>query len=192
MTLHIRPVADCDADTLRALLIDAAEQLAGADSVLLEAKLRWDGHPILLADANGNPVLVSFDLQDSQSALLNGLKASDQLAAALPWVSQVYPALGEYQKYPRLVVVTSDPPPGCRAVLAAHPALTLFTCRLLSVNEDIGLLLECAAAPTPLSDVAASQPRTLSLAKAPCTRMPSNPDDLAPLSEQESAYFQQL
>jgi len=87
MTLHIRPVADCDADTLRALLIDAAEQLAGADSVLLEAKLRWDGHPILLADANGNPVLVSFDLQDSQSALLNGLKASDQLAAALPWVS---------------------------------------------------------------------------------------------------------
>jgi len=191
MNMRIQPVKDCDPEALRALLIDAAAELAGADTALLEPKLRWDGHPILLAAADEYPVLVSFDLQDSEAALLNGLKASDRLAAALPWVSQVYPALGESQKYPRLVVVTAEPPPGYRAVLATHPALALFTCRILRVNEDTGLLLESAAPAPPPGLVAAGEPRTLSLADSPRSGTPSNAD-LAPLSEQETGYFQQL
>jgi len=75
MKLHIQSSPNCSQEELRTLLIDAADQLAGANSCLLEPKLHWDGYPILLADAQGHPVLISFDTENSQAALLNGLHA---------------------------------------------------------------------------------------------------------------------
>ena len=88
MKLCIETAESCDREELRTLLIDAAEQLLGAGSSLLEAKLPWDGHPVLFADADSHPVLISFDPEQGQSALLNGLQTSEQLSNALPWVTR--------------------------------------------------------------------------------------------------------
>ncbi|VAW75126.1 hypothetical protein MNBD_GAMMA14-1125, partial [hydrothermal vent metagenome] len=85
MKLCIETAESCDCEELRTLIIDAAEQLLGAGHTLLEAKLPWDGHPVLFSDTDGHPVLISFDAEQSQAALLNGLKTSEQLSNALPW-----------------------------------------------------------------------------------------------------------
>lgn len=193
MKLRIQDADPADHATLRTLLIAAADDLAGTASHLLEDQLPWDGHPILLADAAGHPVLVSFDMHNSQAALLNGLRASDQLAAALPWINQVYEPLQQLGNSPRLIVVSAAPPPGHQALLTGNPALTLFTCRVLRVNDDTGVLLEKLdaepqhRAPFPAS---ASQPVPLTVAARP--REPAAEQQLPPLSAQEIVYFQQL
>lgn len=196
MKLRIRSHSQCDREELRTLLIDAADELVGADNFLLESQLPWDGHPILLADAHRHPVLVSFDLANSQAALLSGLHGTDQLAAALPWINQVYRQLEHRHKPPRLVVVTGEPPPGSAAVLrASGPALSLFSCKVLSVNGDTGVLLE------PLNEARADlQPNAApTAAVAVATPAPvvtptpaSATDTLPPLTEDERSYFQQL
>jgi hypothetical protein len=195
MKLHIQATERCDREQLRALLIDAADQLAGKHSCLLEAKLPWDGYPILLADTEGHPVLVSFDTENSLAALLNGLQAADQLATALPWVNQVYAALQNRQEPPRLVVVTRETPPGSEAVLAGSPRLALFTCKVLLVNGDTGVLLERIDEPALAATVvvptvvpareAELRTRRQSAAQPADDRLPS-------LSDAERAYFRQL
>jgi hypothetical protein len=194
MTLHIEALDHCDREILRALLIDAADQLAGPDSCLLEARLPWDGHPVLFADADRHPVLVSFDLENSQAALLNGLHASDQLATALPWVNQVYEALESRQKAPRLVVVTAGPPPGNQATLSGDGALRLFTCKVLGINGETGLLLEPLDRRTPRAGSATSRPAEprLPASTAKTSPAPDPATDQTALSEREIAYFQQL
>jgi hypothetical protein len=194
MTLQIRKAEGCEREELRTLLIDAADQLAGQNSCLLEARLPWDGYPILLADDQARPVVVSFDLQNSLAALLNGLQATDQLANALPWVNQVYAALQNRRKTPRLVVVTRETPPGSVAVLADSPQLALFTCRVLLVNGDRGLLLERADQGAPS---AASAPPLVPARQEPAPpvrQAAAKPADetLPPLSRAERAYFKQL
>jgi hypothetical protein len=193
MKLHIQTVEPCDRETLRGLLIDAADQLAGKDSCLLEAKLPWDGYPILLADAQGHPVLVSFDAENSLAALLNGLQATEQLASALPWVNQVYSALQNRQEPPRLVVVSGETPPGSETVLAGSPQLTLFTCKVLQVNGDTGVLLERLDTPQ-AATAAVIAPATAQAAGSGVRRLVAAPapDELPSLSDAERAYFQQL
>ena len=194
MTLHIQATERCDPDELRTLLIEAADQLVGNNSCVLEARLPWDGYPILLADAEGHPVLVSFDTENSLAALLNGLQATDQLATALPWVNQVYAALRNRQEPPRLVVVTRETPPGSEAVLAGSPRLALFTCKVLLVNGDKGVMLERVAKHAARAAVVApavvpardAPPRAWRPAAPPAGESPPS------LSEAERIYFQQL
>ena len=97
-----------DREQLRSLLLDAADQIAGAGASILEPRLRWDGNPMLLADAQLRPVLVSFEPEDSEAALINGLRGVEQLHNALPWINQVYETLQQRQQPPRLVVVARE------------------------------------------------------------------------------------
>lgn len=190
MKLCTRTTDTIDADALRALLIDAANELTGGESRLLEARLPWDGYPILLADAQNHPVLVSFDPINSQAALLNGLRATEQVATALPWLNQVYDALQKQLRPPRLMVVSYDPPPGAGALLAGCPDLKLFGYKVVRIRQEAGLLLEpvstgrdtCSdAAPEPEAPLATRQER-------PRTR----PVALPTLSDEEKNYFRQL
>lgn len=194
MKLRIRTADHNDREDLRALLIDAADELAGPGSCLLEAMLPWDGHPVLLADQEGHPVLISFDMQNSQAALLGGLLASDQLTAALPWVNQVYEPLKQLQKAPRLVVVSAEPPPGYQALLTGSQSLTLFTCRVLRVNDDTGVLLEKLHPQDRTFENTAEQGKdAVPLTFTPRARLQPVPEnDLPPLSTEETSYFQQL
>ncbi len=196
MKLHIQTTEHCDREQLRALLIDSAEQLAGENCCLLEAKLPWDGYPILLADTKGHPILVSFDTENSLAALLNGLQAADQLATALPWVNQVYAALQNRQELPRLVVVTRETPPGSEAVLAGSPRLALFTCKVLLVNGDTGVLLERVDQPPLATTFVGPAAIPARETEPPAGRHQRPPqytdDDLPSLSDAERAYFRQL
>jgi hypothetical protein len=194
MRLHIQATEPCDREQLRTLLIDAADELAGEHNRLLEAKLPWDGHPMLLADSQGHPVLVSFEPENSQAALVNGLAATEQLTAALPWINQVYESLGQQQRPPKLVIVSPEPPPGSKAILSTCPNLSLFNYRILKINGDTGLWLEKTS---DLSTSAAAKHRhdgTRPSSVQPVIQ--STTDDsntaLPSLSDEETAYFQQL
>jgi len=192
MRLHIQTTPICSEEELRTLLIDAADELAGANSQVLEAKLPWDGYPILLVDAQNHPVLVSFDTDNSQTALFNGLRATEQLAVALPWVNQVYEDLRHQQKAPRLVVVGREPPPGTAAVLGGCPRLTLFTYKVLRINDDTGVWLECLGQKgksAGFTDRRAEVPKAVNTdTQAATPAAESTPS----LSEEECSYFRQL
>jgi hypothetical protein len=188
MTLKIESAKSTDREQLRGLLLEATEQLIGAGANVLESRLPWEGQPMLLADADLHPVLVSFEAEDSEAALLNGLRGVEQLCNALPWINQIYQTLQGQQQPPKLVVVAEEFPPGAGAVLRVCPDLTLYRYTLLSVNGELGLWLEhltAAAAMAPAAE-APSQQDTAAL-----PQQASN-DILPPLSEAESAYFQQL
>jgi hypothetical protein len=188
MTLRIQTSAVNDKEDLRTLLLDAVSELTGGQGEILEPKLAWDGHPMLLADAQQHPVVVSFDPVQAQAALLNGLQAAERLSAALPWVNQVYDTLQKKQNPPRLVVISQDPPPGAAAILACCPRLQLYQYKVLTVNGEAGLWLERVedsptSAPAPKPEI--MQPTLVA-------SRPSTDDTLPTLSDEESAYFQQL
>lgn len=189
--MKIQTIELQDREELRALLLDAAEELAGPGAGVLEPRLPWDGHPILLVDAEQRPVLVSFDNLNAQASLLSGLNATEMLSTALPWLNRIYEALGEKQLAPKLVVVSRDAPPGSDPVLNQCACLRLFQFRALRVNGETGLLLEplqaTAAAVTPTASAAQPQPRI-----QPVDPLPSHEQSLPPLSGEEDAYFQQL
>ena len=194
MKLHIQTAEPCDREQLRTLLIDAADELAGQHHHLLEAKLPWDGHPILLADSQGHPVLVSFEPENSQAALVNGLVATEQLTAALPWINQIYASLGKQQRPLKLVIVSPEPPPGSKAILSTCPNLSLFNYRVLNINGDTGLWLEKT---TELSTSTGSQHRHGETRPSPVQPVARTTADdsntvLPTLSAEESTYFQQL
>ena len=194
MKLHIQMAEPCDREQLRTLLIDAADELAGEHHRLLEAKLPWDGHPMLLADSQGHPVLVSFEPENSQAALVNGLVATEQLTAALPWINQIYASLGKQQRPPKLVIVSPEPPPGAKAILSTCPNLSLFNYRILNINGDTGLWLEKT---TELSTSTGSQHRHDETRPSPVQPVAKTTTDdsntvLPTLSAEESTYFQQL
>jgi hypothetical protein len=178
---------------LRTLLLDAADQLAGENCRLLEPELPGEGGPILLADACGHPVVLSFDPRNAQAALVNGLQAVDRLTVALPWIQRTYGGLDRQQRRPRLVVVSTELPPGGESVLAGAPGLSLFRCRLLRVNDETGILLEPVT-----TDHAPAEPHTPPVPVPPpapgqaIVHSIAARDEMPPLSEQELAYFQQL
>jgi hypothetical protein len=188
MTFKIQSGPTPDHEQLRALLLDAAEQLLGAGSSLLEPRLRFDGEPMLFADAALHPVLVSFDPDNSESALLNGLRAVEYLSNALPWINQVYEPLQQKQHPPRLVVVSGAFPPAASVTLCGCPGLTLFRYQLLRANEEDALWLLALA---PADVTCPTQQLPTQQTGAPLPERASN-DLLPELSEAENAYFQQL
>ncbi|HHH45072.1 MAG TPA: hypothetical protein ENK49_13115 [Gammaproteobacteria bacterium] len=192
MKLCTRTTDTIDADELRTLLIDAANELTGGESRLLEARLPWDGYPILLADAQYHPVLVSFDPINSQAALLNGLRATEQVATALPWLNQVYDALQKQLRPPRLMVVSYDPPPGAEALLAGCPDLKLFGYKVVRIRQEAGLLLEPVAAGGETGRDRPAEREAPVVTTAKEERPRTGPVALPSLSEEEKNYFRQL
>jgi len=188
MKLKIETAQNCDREQLRKLLLEASEQLVGGGNHVLEARLRWEGQPILLADADLHPVLVSFDPDSSEAALVNGLQGVERLRSALPWINQVYDPLQQRQQSARLVVVAPEFPPGAEAVLHSCADLNLLRYRVLSVNGESGLWLER------LSGVAAARSTPKAATQVDAERLPeqASNDILPALSEAENAYFQQL
>jgi len=186
----MRTTGTIDTDELRTLLIDAADELTDGESRLLEARLPWDGHPILLADAQHRPVLISFDPLNSQAALLNGLQATEQVATALPWINQVYDALHKQLRPPRLVVISHDPPPGATALLAGCPDLKLFSYKVVRIDRETGLLLEpvVTGSDTATNTAPEREPPVAAKNEAPRT----GPVALPTLSAEEKNYFRQL
>ncbi|HFD80207.1 MAG TPA: hypothetical protein ENK05_07450 [Gammaproteobacteria bacterium] len=193
MTLHIENTQLRDPERLRSLLLDAAENLGGKGSVVLEPRLPWEAQAMLLADADQQPVVVSFDAEQARMALLNGLQLLEQLSAALPWINQVHDALQQKQRPPRLVVVSEDFPPGAREVLASCPSLKLFRYRALQVNGETGLWLE-RMNPGREQITDTSLPTAVDEAPPAAELAPeeSGESALPPLSAEETAYFQQL
>ena len=199
MKLTIKSSEITNREELRTLLMDDIEELAGEGAKILEPRLTWNGFPLLLVDAAAHPVIVCFDLESEESALMDGLNAIDRLSVALPWVNQVYPDLGNEQRAPRLIVVCKNDPPGAKNILANRKNLTLFRYRLLHVNEETGLWLEAIEnhaqqVETSFTAATTSQPPA---DKAPAIaeikpNKTTQDAGLPSFSDEEASYFQQL
>lgn len=203
MKLTIQSAEATGREELRTLLIDDAEMLAGEGARVLEPRLPWKGYPILLVDKQLHPVLVSFDTESAQAALLNGLQAAEQLSSALPWVNQVYDKLLDQQRPLQLIVVSRETPAGANAILADCPHLHLFRYTALHVNGETGLWLEAVN-----SSTVSTKPDNAVIKKSArrSARFPGRepgPVQLAPvpsqeigklpaLSDEENSFFQQL
>lgn len=191
MKLHIHSSNSRDREELRTLLIDAATELLGEGHHILEPELPWDGHPILAADASGQPILISFEPENSQAALINGLAGVEQLSAALPWINQVYDSLNNQQLPPRLVIISSEAPPGTTAILAGCPQLSLYTYKILRINGDTGIWLErltgAISAVTEVGENSTTQRQVADTRPAVAKAV-----NLPELSDEENGYFQQL
>jgi len=193
MKLRIQSAQVSDREQLRTLLLDNLEQLVGDNARILETKLPWEGHPILVADTRQRPVLISFDPLNAQAALLGGLQAAEQISQALAWINEVYAALDRQQHPPRLVVVSPQPPPGADSILTACPDLRLFSYRALQVNGDTGLWLESVGNTRDEtdSDTVPARPRP-GPAGVPDVSPAQATDSLPSLSDEENLYFRQL
>lgn len=185
-----------DPEELRSLLIDAKEELAGENCRILEPRLPWEGHPILMVDTALHPVVVSFDIKRGETALLNGLRNVEHLSGLLPWINQVNEPLQQRQQPAKLVVVSEAPVPGDVEILSANQYLSVFRCRVLEVNGDTGLWLEpCTRTTAPDAQHRTEESKVDDPAPArPYVVAPGRPaeDPLPELSEEENAYFQQL
>lgn len=193
MKLHIRSTQVIDREELRTLLIDSIDELVGGNAQILEPKLPWEGHPILVADAQQRPVLISFDPDNAQAALLGGLQAAEQISDALPWINQVYDALHKQQQPPRLVVISRQAPPGAASILATCPCLTLFSYKVLQVNDETGLWLEAVGTQRSEQSIATIHPEPRPEPAITRNVLPARvTDSLPPLSDEEKLYFRQL
>jgi len=192
MKLRIHTSDISGQEELRTLLLDAIEQLAGSGCKILESKLPWDGHPILLVDAELHPVLISFDPQQNLSALLNGLQATEQLTTALPWVNQVYDDLQKQQRPPRLVVVSSEPPPGATAILSTCASLSIFQYKVLNINGETGLWLDRVGALARTQQIHEPAPAPVPQPAVVADETTPESESMPDLSEEERSYFQQL
>lgn len=175
-----------DVEQLRTLLIDASEHLSGPGCCVLDSAMSCDGNPILLQDADHHPVVVSFDLESGEKALIEGLRAIELLNTAQPWLSQVYADLQEVQQPAKLIVVSRKPLPGSATILAACSRLRLYIFSLLQINNETALWLDCISADTPAENE--NRPTEYTSRK----RSMSDENGLPILSEEEATYFRQL
>jgi hypothetical protein len=173
-----------DPEDLRALLLEVTEELSGPGATVLETRMNCEGNPILMKDAGLHPVVVSFDLENGEQALIRGLQAVELLTTALPWLNQVYADLQEEHRSVKLVVVSRKPVPGSAAILATCPALQLYLFRLLHIDDEPRLWLECLSADSAIGESAATD--------SAATRSANDEDGLPVLSEEEANYFRQL
>ena len=175
-----------DVEQLRCLLLDASEDLSGPGSRILESGMTGAGSPILILDADHHPVVVSFDLENGEKALIEGLRAIELINTAHPWLSQVYADLQEGQQPAKLIVVSRNPVPGSATILAACPGLRLYIFKLLRINDETALWLDCISADTALE--AGNGPAEDNSGN----RSANDENGLPALSEEEAAYFMQL
>ncbi len=167
-----------DLEELRTLLINSAEKLAGPGAFILKPGLPGDGSPILMHNAEHQPVVISFDPGNGETALINGLRAVERLTATRP---EPQPA--------RLVVVSQTLLPASTTILANCSRLQLYVVRRQEINDTTRLWLDRVQTDTP-DESAAEQP--LPEDRPTLAKSSIDADSLPALSEEEASYFRQL
>lgn len=133
---------------LRKLVADALGSVLGAARVVAP-ELPLPGGPVLAVDGEGEPVLVSFDAGDAETALVNGLSAMEALCAkgglALCMCGGM-PASARPEAL-RLMVLAPEVPSGVALVAEGRSRVSIYTFSALRINGELSLLVEPWAAP---------------------------------------------
>lgn len=180
MSLHIRAVAPPTPGRLRQLLLDALPQLLGGETQALPSAGHLPVDTLVAVDAYQRLWILSFTTHEPGRALLDGMRALQQVRDLLPWLKQARLVSPEVEEC-SLLVLSPDLPDGCTE-LCLRAGIDWRRLRFLEVNGELGLLVE-PADPLPLQ-MAQTQPR-------PATLKPIGREG-GGLSPEEEAFFQHL
>ncbi|WP_297527503.1 hypothetical protein [Thiohalobacter sp.] len=168
--MEIQLAGNVTQEAFRDLIIEQVPRLCGEDA-RIEAHPELDSdHALLVRCGDHEQVLVAFDLEDPNRALLQGLVALDQMAHANADAETGESAL------PDLMVLSPAPPAG-NSLLSRLRGFQWRPCKLLDIDGRLGLLVE------PPADIP-SEPARL--------RPAPRDEDGTPLSPEESAFFDHL
>jgi hypothetical protein len=152
MSVQLKTIALTSDEILQELITGSLPQVLGAGCELIANRLPFEGNHLLCRDAEGRPVVVTWDGRDGGRALLAGLAAVAGLSDHRGLLYHLYPALfagGPRYAGPvfdgeefRLALLAAKAPPGAAWLARACPALSVYTFRVLEVGGEIGLLIE--------------------------------------------------
>ena len=142
----IRPESAPSKQILRKLVAASLQNFLGPCS-LLDPELPFTGAPMLVLEAHGDLVLLSFDPEDGGHALLAGLAAWNDLIANRLWLTRQYPEVAPFlqDQVPRLAVLMPTLLPGADLLVRGSNEVMIFTFRVLAVNGETALLIDAAA-----------------------------------------------
>lgn len=181
MSLHIRTVAPPPAARLRQLLLESLPQLLGNETHALPAAGPLPVDTLVAVDAYQRLWVVSFTCHDPGRALLDGMRALQQVRELLPWLKQARLVSPEVEEC-SLQVLSAELPEGS-AELCLRAGIDWRRLHFLEVNGELGLLIEMAE---PLAvQMAQTQPR-------PVTLKPLDRHNGGGLSAEEESFFQHL
>lgn len=181
MSLLIRAVAPPTAGRLRQLLLESLPQLLGSTAQALPSAGHLPVDTLVAVDAYQRLWVLSFTTHDPGHALLDGMRALQQVRDLLPWLKQARLVSPEVEEC-SLLVLTPELPEACTE-LCLRAGIDWRRLRFLEVNGELGLLIE-PADPLPLQ-MAQNAPR-------PATLKPVGRDSGGKLSPEEEAFFQHL
>ncbi len=167
MTLDIRIASGVTPDQLAQLVADNLPRLL-PDVDFTEDQVPRIGENCLQIETADRTILIAFEVEDGRKALVAGLEVLDD-----PDIT------GE----PELLILSRFQPPGLR-LLSRLPGLSWQSIRVLTVNGELGLLIE------PVPQPHAARPPAPAAVVEPESTPAADPEDN--LSEEEENYFQQL
>jgi len=168
--MEIQIAGDVSQEAFRDLIIEHITRLCSRDARIEPAPELDSDHTLLVRCGEREQVLVAFDVEDPNRALMQGLVALDQLAHAGADADAGEAAL------PDLMVLSPAPPAG-NSLLSRLRGFQWRPCKVLDVDGRLGLLVE------PPEEIRSDPAR---LRPAP------RDQDGDPLSPDESAFFDHL
>lgn len=190
MSLHIRAVAPPAPGRLRQLLLESLPQLLGSEAQALPSAGHLPVDTVVAVDAYQRLWVLSFTTHDPGSALLDGMRALQQVRDLLPWMKQarlVNPDVEECS----LLVLSPELPNGT-AELCLRAGIDWRRLRFLEVNGELGLLIEPGE---PLTLQMSHNQAPAQPAPRPATLTPlgrENGGKGSGLTPEEEAFFQHL
>ena len=182
MTLQIIHEPLPSREVLR-LLISQSLQTIADKPMLLDADMPCAGNPLIVVDSNKAPIVISFDQNEPEKALIMGLAARDDITSNRALINRLYPVLTEDSILNNLHLVIMSPgaPPGITGLVKSDSRLSACILRAVRVNNELGLLVDL---------VAGTGTRRLPTAK-PLVQAVRTKNNMS-LTADESAYFASL
>jgi len=146
MTVNTSVVNISNIEILRLLIINNLQSIIKGCSII-DAALPIPGEPILALTSNSKPVLVCFDIMDTQQALMAGLSAVDHTKKQHALIMRLHPQL-EFEKSNDsiiLVIIAPSAIPGADYCFRQDGSILFYTFQGISVNGETALLIEPAA-----------------------------------------------
>ena len=129
------------------LLISQSLQTIADKPMLLDVDMPCAGNPLIAVDSNKAPIVISFDQDEPEKALVMGLAARDDITSNRALIHRLYPVLTEDSILNNLHLVIMSPgtPPGITGLARSDSLLSAYTIRALRVNNELGLLVDLVA-----------------------------------------------
>ena len=146
MTVNVGVVNIANVEILRLLIINSLQSIIKGCSII-DAALPVPGDPILAQTPGNKPVLICFDIMDTQQALMAGLSAVDYIKRHHALIKKLHPQLNFEKTSDSIILIIIAPStiPGADYCFRQDGSILFYTFKGISVNGETALLIEAAA-----------------------------------------------